>query len=151
VSFLLHGCVYLLTTFTIRFNNFIEKILCRYIYYQWTHEQKQSIKKTLVCNLWFVGKSVSNKYTDEFTDRKNLLKKYHSFYSVGISISKFNMSSKRKLYVMSSVFLLMELLCWWVNNTIGIYSNCFLILSCNILKRQDLLVECIYDIKGRWI
>jgi hypothetical protein len=45
-------------------------IVYRYVYYKRSHKWKQSVEKTHVCNLWFVGKSIGNKYTDGFTNIK---------------------------------------------------------------------------------
>jgi hypothetical protein len=39
-------------------------IILRNIFYRQAHGWKQSIKKTLVDNLWYIGDSISNKFID---------------------------------------------------------------------------------------
>jgi hypothetical protein len=67
--------------------------ICRYVCYRRTHKQKQFVEKTLVDNLWIVGESIDNKYTDEFTNKQNTPKKQiYLLYVIDISIDKYNIS-----------------------------------------------------------
>jgi hypothetical protein len=60
----------------------------RYVFYRQNQGQKQSIEKTLVGNLWFVGEFVSNKFIDGLTNGQSAQKEIYPLHSIG----KYNLS-----------------------------------------------------------
>ena len=46
-------------------------IVHQYVYYWQTDGWKWSIEKAIVDNLWIVGESINNKYTDKFIDEQS--------------------------------------------------------------------------------
>jgi hypothetical protein len=60
-------------------------------------------QKILVGDLWYVGESVNNIFTDGLTNRQSMPKKNYQLHSIRISINEYNISSTENPYVILSV------------------------------------------------
>ena len=61
------------------------------------------LQKTLVGDLWYVGESVNNIFTDGLTDKQSMPKKNYQLHSIRIPIDEYNISPTKNPYVILSV------------------------------------------------